>query len=126
MIDKDFGEALRQIRREAGLTQRELASKTGLDFSYISKVENGRNPPPAADTIVQLCAAMGVQPEALLALTGKLPSDVQKAVGANSAAQEFLRFAQKLNLSDDEWRRLSQQARRLRPVNTPRKRMPEE
>ena len=120
----DFGEALREMRRQSGLTQRELASKTGLDFSYISKVENGRNPPPAADTIVLLCEALGVAPESLLALTGKLPSDVQQAVGGSSAAQEFLRQTQRLGLTEDEWRALSHEVRRLRPMNKPRKRLP--
>src|SRR5690348_3299277 len=35
----EFGPALRDRRRAAGLSQRELATRIGLDFSYISKVE---------------------------------------------------------------------------------------
>ncbi len=56
--------------------ERELAVRTGLDFSYISKVENSRLPPPAADTIVSICNVLGVSPEELLALTGKTPNVV--------------------------------------------------
>ena len=109
-----FGETLRDIRREAGVTQRDLAQRTGLDFSYISKLENDRNAPPAADSIVRMCEVLGVPPERLLALTGKIPSDVQQTVASSTAAQEFLRETQRLSLTDDEWRVLSQEVRRLR------------
>ena len=109
-----FGQRLRQLRHSAEFTQRELAKAAGLDFSYISKVENDRNPPPAADTVVRLCKAMKIPAEALLALTAKLPSDVHETVSANEAAQEFLRETHRLRLTDDDWRHLSREARRIR------------
>jgi HTH-type transcriptional regulator, competence development regulator len=109
-----FGQKLRELRRASGLTQRELASAADLDFSYISKLENDRNPPPAADTVVRLGDAMKVPAEALLALTAKLPSDVRETVSANEAAQEFLRESHRLRLTDREWRQLSREVRRLR------------
>lgn len=43
-----FGEALHDLRRKHGVSQRELAVKTGLDFTYVSKLENGRNLPRQA------------------------------------------------------------------------------
>jgi transcriptional regulator with XRE-family HTH domain len=113
-MNMGFGEALRQRRRAAGLSQRELAERTGLDFSYISKVENGRLPPPAADTIVALCAALGVPAEELLALTGKIPSQVQQTLSKSKAAQQFLREAQQMALTDEEWAHLAQSLHRLR------------
>jgi HTH-type transcriptional regulator, competence development regulator len=109
-----FGETLRELRRAAGVTQRELAQRTDLDFSYISKLENDRNSPPAADRIVRISEVLGVSAEHLLALTGKIPSDVQHTIGTSLAAQEFLRETQRLNLTDEEWRSLSQEVRRLR------------
>jgi DNA-binding XRE family transcriptional regulator len=33
---------IRQARQRLGLTQREFAEKLGVDFTYISKIENGR------------------------------------------------------------------------------------
>lgn len=109
-----FGEALRDLRQSAGLSQRELANKAGLDFSYISKVENERVPPPAADTIVKLCEIMGAAPERLLSLTGKMPSDVQQTVSGSPAAQEFLREAHRIGLTDKEWKALQQSLQSLR------------
>ena len=43
------------------------AAGAGLDFSYISKLENGRIPPPAADTVVSLCRILKIEPQELLA-----------------------------------------------------------
>src|SRR6185436_19799381 len=109
-----FGAKLKRLRRDAGVTQRALAERTGLDFSYISKLENDRNPPPAADTIVRICEALKIPAERLLALKGKLPSEIQDNVAGNVAAQQFLRITHKLGLTDRDWNHLSQEARRLR------------
>ena len=109
-----FGEKLRELRRQAGLTQRDLAEKVGLDFSYISKVENDRNPPPAADTIVKICEALEMPAESLLALKGQIPSDVAEGISSNVVAQQFLRETHRLGLSEKEWQYLRAEVKRLR------------
>lgn len=113
-MEQTFGAMLRELRRVAGLTQRELANRAKLDFSYISKLENDRLPPPAADTIVHLCNILEAPAEQLLALTGKLPSEVQQKVSSSSAAQEFLREAQLQNLTETDWHTLSDLLRNLK------------
>lgn len=102
-MEETFGSKLRQKRRDAGITQRDLATKIGVDFSYISKVENDRLPPPAADTIVAICKILETEPEELLALTGKIPTEIQETISTKRAAQEFLRAAQKMDLGEEEW-----------------------
>ncbi len=109
-----FGEALKTLRREANVSQRTLADRVGVDFSYISKVENGHLPPPAADTVVRICEMLGVPPERLLSLTGKLPTEVREAVGGSPAAQQFMRSAQQLGITETEWLHLGEEMRRLR------------
>jgi transcriptional regulator with XRE-family HTH domain len=109
-----FGQKLRECRRSAGISQRELAKQIGVDFSYISKIENGRLPPPAADTIVKICQVLGVESEDLLALTGKIPSKVQESLSSSKAAQQFLSEAQRLNLTDDEWEKMVKSLHDLR------------
>jgi HTH-type transcriptional regulator, competence development regulator len=108
-----FGEVLREARRTAGVSQRELAERVGLDFSYISKVENGRVPPPAADTVV-MCRVIGVAPEGFLARIGKLPSQVQQTVSSSPEAQKFLSEAQRLEITDAEWEQLTRDLHQLR------------
>ncbi|TET67120.1 MAG: XRE family transcriptional regulator, partial [Dehalococcoidia bacterium] len=53
-----FGARLRELRILAGLTQRELAEKIGVDFSYLSKIENGVLPPPSEKVILRLAEAL--------------------------------------------------------------------
>ena len=114
MENKTFGQTLKDIRRSKSITQRELATAVGVDFSYISKVENDRMPPPAADTIVKICEKLGVPPDRLLAMTGKMPTPIKEAISETPAAQQFLREAQTMTLTDDEWETLTQQLKKLR------------
>ena len=55
-----FGDAVRKARTKAGLTQEELADRSGIDRSYIGGVERGeRNP-----TLVVICKiaiGLGIQ-----------------------------------------------------------------
>lgn len=113
-MEHTFGEALREYRRASGMSQRELAERIGVDFSYISKLENGRLPPPAADTVVGICGALRIPAEEMLALTGKLPSDIQQTVSTSKAAQQFLHEAQTMRLTDEQWGRMVEKLRHLK------------
>lgn len=113
-MGQTFGQALREIRRSKDVSQRELAKRVGVDFSYISKIENDRLPPPAADTIVKICSALEVPVEELLALKGKMPSELEDAIGSSPAALKFVKRAQAMDLTEAEWERLTHQLRRLR------------
>jgi len=113
-MEETFGQKLRVLRRATGVSQRKLADRVGVDFSYISKLENDRLPPPAADTVVRICEALSVAPDELLAASGKMPPQVQRSIGSSPAAIHFLRSAQTMKLSEAEWKQLSEQLKRLR------------
>jgi transcriptional regulator with XRE-family HTH domain len=55
------GEQLRELRRRAGLTQAEVASRTGVVTSVLSAYERGRRE-PGADTFLRIAAAVGFEP----------------------------------------------------------------
>lgn len=113
-MEHTFGHALREHRRASGLSQRELAERIGVDFSYVSKLENGRLPSPAADTIVSICRVLEIPAEEMLALTGKIPSNVQQTVSTSRVAQQFLHEAQKMQLTEEQWGRMVQTLRNLK------------
>jgi transcriptional regulator with XRE-family HTH domain len=75
-----FGERLREIRKSRGLSQRELADKVKLNFTYLSKVETGTMHPPSEKTIMALAKALETDSDELLALAKKMPSDLAKKV----------------------------------------------
>lgn len=51
---------LREARKEAGITQSELASRIGADKSYISKIEHGKTV-PTVSSFYRIVAALGMQ-----------------------------------------------------------------
>ena len=56
---REFGARVRERRKECGLSQEELAHKSGIHRTYVSSVERGeRN--IALVNIVALAAALGV------------------------------------------------------------------
>jgi excisionase family DNA binding protein len=52
------GSRIRELRRAAGLTQEELAGKTGFRRHHISSIENGRTPVPGC--LAAVAAVFGV------------------------------------------------------------------
>lgn len=52
-----LGHELRRRRRDIGLTQAELAEKTGVHETYVSQLERGVNV-PSIDVVFALCDAM--------------------------------------------------------------------
>jgi transcriptional regulator with XRE-family HTH domain len=62
---KKFGERIRYLRKQAGLSQEELADAGGLHRTYIGSIERGeRN--ISLINIVQLARALRVKPASLL------------------------------------------------------------
>lgn len=54
MIDKRIGKRMKQARERLGLTQEELAEKTGLTTNYISTLERGASFPRCEKLIILL------------------------------------------------------------------------
>lgn len=54
------GEQLRELRRRAGLTQAEVARRSGVVTTVLSAYERGRRE-PAADTFLRIAEAIGFE-----------------------------------------------------------------
>ena len=108
--DETFGRLIQRLRRERGLTQRQLAASLGLDFTYLSKVENDRGEPPGEETVRKLAEVLETDDEELLALAGKVPAALKARAQKDV---EFARFLRRLPAaSETEIRDLND---RLRP-----------
>jgi transcriptional regulator with XRE-family HTH domain len=64
----DFAAALRDARVTRGLSLRALAAVTGMNFTYLSKLESGRLPPPTDEKVAALAATLQTDAEPLLRL----------------------------------------------------------
>lgn len=58
-----FGTLLRQLRKRAGMTQRDLAAAVGYSVSFVCDVEQNRRLPAVAVVLQQFVPALGLQEE---------------------------------------------------------------
>ena len=80
-----IGETIRE-RRESlrgayhdAYSLRRVAQRIGIQPSYLSKVERGEVAPPGEETTRKLAAELNLNPDELLALGGKVSSDIPRA-----------------------------------------------
>lgn len=68
---------LRDVRRRAGLTLRELAQRAGTSHSTLAAYESGRKT-PRVDTLARICGAAGFATE--VSLTHRLGGEEQRRI----------------------------------------------
>jgi transcriptional regulator with XRE-family HTH domain len=92
---ESFGTRLRRLRREhqPPLTQRKLADLVGIDFTYLSKLENDQlGQSPSEDLVGRLAVVFEEDRDRLLDLAGKIPVDpLRRIASENSEIARFLR-----------------------------------
>ena len=76
-----FGDYVRTCRErlrsgDRRFSVRQVAARIGVEPAYLSKVERGEVAPPSEATTVKLAADLGEDPDVLLALAGKVSSDL--------------------------------------------------
>jgi len=80
-----FGEYVRK-RREAlkaadrRYSVRQVAQRIGVEPAYLSKVERGEVSPPSEARIRALAEELGEDPDVLLAMAGKVSSDLLEII----------------------------------------------
>jgi nitrogen PTS system EIIA component len=85
-----FGATLRLFRMERGIGLRELARQVGVSGSYLSRVENGHDPPPTPDRLAALADVLGIDRAALTELAGHAGPEVTEYLHRVPAAASFL------------------------------------
>ena len=78
-----FGQKIRELRKKNSFTQRELAKREGINFTYLSKIENDKLEPnqfPREDTIKKLSEALHADLDELLLLAQKIPESIRQRV----------------------------------------------
>jgi HTH-type transcriptional regulator, competence development regulator len=80
-----LGQFIRQRREElrrddARFSVRQVAERIGIEPSYLSKVERDIGSPPSEETLARLARELDTDADLLLALAGKVSSDLQQAI----------------------------------------------
>ena len=60
-----FGQRLKSLRLDAGLSQTQLGERAGMVYQAVAKIERGAVE-PTWPTVLQLAEALGVTPDAFL------------------------------------------------------------
>ena len=77
---KRFGEFVRDKRLAKGIGLRQMAKMVGVSATYMSKVERDEFPPPAEDKVRTIAAIIGCDADELLALSGRISSDLSEII----------------------------------------------
>ena len=79
MSEKTFGNRLKEARKSAGLTQKQLADQIGAKHNSISDWENDKNRPDP-DTIELICGSLSISPNYLLGNVEESVSPIEMAL----------------------------------------------
>jgi transcriptional regulator with XRE-family HTH domain len=79
-LNGKFGRRVRTLRVEQGWGLRKFAKAVGVSPTYLSKIERGEFPPPAEDKVVAIADALGQDRDELLALAGRVASDLADVI----------------------------------------------
>lgn len=66
MADQVFGRVLQRLRKTQGLSQEELSLRSGLDRTFISRLEGGQRQ-PTISTLIKLAQALNVTAASIVA-----------------------------------------------------------
>ena len=85
IVHMTFGDYIRQIREQLRESDkryslRQTAQRIGVEPAYLSKIERGDVAPPSEATIRRLAQDLGVDVDVLLAMAGKVSSDLREII----------------------------------------------
>ncbi len=97
-------------KRNPSYSLRQTAGRVGIEPAYLSKIERAEFAPPGEDTIRALANDLGEDIDVMLALAGKVSSDLQEVI--RRRPQLFAQLIRELkNLPDDAVLRLVREVR---------------
>ncbi|MBM3327444.1 MAG: helix-turn-helix domain-containing protein [Calditrichaeota bacterium] len=96
-----FGERLKRLRREKGLRQEELASRTGINRSYLSILENDRSS-PTMEVVERLAQGLGVSIWTLISTVDEkhYAYDADEDIEMYEGLRDFLEDTDEMLLAD--------------------------
>ena len=88
-----FAEAVKAVREQRRLSKAELAERSGLAASYLSRLEAGDYRSPSIETLTAVAEGLEMDPRDLLVLGGYVPEE-ESSAGLALAQDEISRTAQ--------------------------------
>ena len=109
-----FGQTVRALREARQISLRTFASSIGMSPTYLSKVERDDFAPPGEEKIVAIANALDQDADELLALAGRVASDLPPIIRQHPKAMAtFLRASKGLSAAQIE--RLAREVQKRKP-----------
>ena len=96
-----FGAFVRREREAREIGLREMAKMIEVSPTYVSKVERDEFPPPAEDKVRKIAKILKLDVDELLALAGKVSSDLSEIIRENPREMAALLRTTKGMTADD-------------------------
>lgn len=97
-LPRDIGEFIRDLRRNAQISLRELADRAGVSNPYLSQIERGLRK-PSAEVLAQIARALRISTPVMYLRAGLLNEKDGQGVLAAIAADPDLTMSQKQSLT---------------------------
>ena len=111
MSNKKIGELIRSLRKEQGVSLRELAKKVNVSFVNISHIENGKVE-TSKETLKQIAEALNYDVDRLYSASNYISEDIEKIVSNKpQIVPQFLRSTKSFNNKD--WKKLRELADKI-------------
>lgn len=90
-MKKEFVNLIKNALHEKEISLRELARKSNLDVSFLSKILNGkRNPPSSENDIKVIAKVLQIKPDRLFFAAGRIPSNLQEFFNDKKFIEDFI------------------------------------
>jgi PTS system nitrogen regulatory IIA component len=106
-VEVNFGYLLRTLRICAGLSLRELARSIDVSPTYLSLIENGKQPPPSPSRIAKIEQALEMPPGYLLSIARGFDPAALSYMQSIPETLDFLHMAQEKRLMSDDFMQLT-------------------
>ncbi len=81
MERKTFGSMMFHARKSLDISQKEFAKKLGVNFTYISKLENDHADYPASINLIKkICQLLNLDENEMLSLSGRIETEDKQAI----------------------------------------------
>src|SRR3990170_8301255 len=118
MPSKSFGQIVKDLRIKNTdySSLRDFARKVGLSPAYLSRIENGKEPPPSESIVEKIAYALGADKYELFSCAGRVPTEFLETFKKNPrGVASFMRKAQESGLeTDNEWKELEDRILRVK------------
>lgn len=99
----DFGYVLRTLRVSANMSLRELSRTINISPTYISMIENGKQPPPSPARIARIEEVLNVPAGCLQAIAQSFRSDINSFMQDIPEALDFLSVARRSSMNSSDF-----------------------